>query len=69
MLISYGKTDEGKIFISTSGTYMKIRCTGHVKSKQLAIQPLGTLTECYNYCGNTPGCKRSVGTMMSLLLW
>ncbi|KAK8867590.1 pan domain containing protein [Apiospora arundinis] len=50
--------DDGKVFISASGHYMKTRCQHESHSPApLAEVPMSTLTECFNFCGDTPGCK------------
>lgn len=55
----YCHLDDGKVFISASGNYMKNRCQHEFDSPApLAVTPMSTLTECYNFCSDTPGCKR-----------
>ncbi|KAK8042959.1 hypothetical protein PG994_013442 [Apiospora phragmitis] len=50
--------DDGKIFISASGTYLQNRCQHEFDSKPpIGETPMSTLTECYNYCADTPGCN------------
>ncbi|KAK8060663.1 hypothetical protein PG996_010593 [Apiospora saccharicola] len=50
--------DDGKIFISASGTYMQNKCQHEFDSKSpIAETSMSTLTECYNYCADTPGCN------------
>ncbi|KAK8033642.1 hypothetical protein PG991_003040 [Apiospora marii] len=50
--------DDNKIFISASGTYMQNKCQHEFDSKApIAETPMSTLTECYNYCADTPGCN------------
>lgn len=60
--------DDGKIFISASGTYMQTRCNAHVGGGvAFASDARSTLTECFNYCSDTPGCKRQDDPFPSVL--
>ncbi|KAI1081425.1 hypothetical protein F5B20DRAFT_579289 [Whalleya microplaca] len=50
--------DDNKIFVSAGGQYMRTRCNAHVNSQApFASSALSTLTECFNYCSDTPGCN------------
>lgn len=62
--------DDGKIFVSGGGNYMKIQCNAHVDSATaLATTPLSTFSECLNYCSDTPGCARCVNHSSSLVFF
>lgn len=46
---------------------MQTRCQAHVAGGvPFAWDVRSTLTECFNYCSDTPGCKRQVDLLTSL---